>query len=113
MGGMAALELIASAPELFASAAIVAGYLRPSTTIAVTKALARTPTMVVHSRSDRTCPWQDMATLVDDVAALGGQLVTWYEVKGSHEEAFKRAYVDTSWVFDWLFHQRHTIAGPA
>lgn len=106
MGGMAALEFSGQAPHLFAAAASVAGYTRSAARSTVVRGMSSTPTLIVHSRQDRTCPWEEMRLLMQDAEMAGGQ-AEWQEITGDHEPAFKSAYLDSPTVFEWLL--RHNL----
>eukprot|EP00747_Dinoflagellata_sp_TGD_P149114 gnl/TRDRNA2_/TRDRNA2_176991_c2_seq1.p1 gnl/TRDRNA2_/TRDRNA2_176991_c2~~gnl/TRDRNA2_/TRDRNA2_176991_c2_seq1.p1 ORF type:complete len:608 (-),score=86.14 gnl/TRDRNA2_/TRDRNA2_176991_c2_seq1:565-2166(-) len=105
MGAMAVFELLAAAPKLFAAAAASSGYIRQTSRDKIVDGICATPTLVVHSRSDESCKWQDMQVLTSQVTAQKGQ-VEWFEVSGRHEMTFRSAYLETDVIYRWLLQHR-------
>ena len=107
MGGVSTWEVAADQPDLYAAIAPVAGHHQESRTTTIAERLCRTPVLVVHSTTDKTCPqqleeplWRALEKAGE--CARGGSLLQVDLGDHAHCSMFDRAFCDDTTLYEWL-----------
>mmetsp|Transcript_100294 Transcript_100294/g.259077 ORF Transcript_100294/g.259077 Transcript_100294/m.259077 type:complete len:597 (+) Transcript_100294:19-1809(+) len=109
MGGMSTWELGAARPELYAAIAPVAGHHQADRAMFLAEQLRSTPTCVVHSSVDGTCPLRNEQPLWTKLADLGNKNLEIHMSQTiDHCSMYERTYCDTTTLYDWLLQYRRT-----
>lgn len=102
MGGMGTWEVAARSPEIFSAVAPVAAHHQQDRTEYIAKRLEATPTMVLHSLHDETCPSRLEEPLWNRLQDSNPDFELHLAENIDHCSMYERAYCDDTILFDWL-----------
>ena len=107
MGGMSTWEVAADQPDLYAAIAPVAAHHQENRTTTIAEKLCRTPVLVLHSTTDKTCPQQPeeplWRALEEYAERTGGDSLLQVELAAQeHCGMFEKAFCDDTTLYEWL-----------